>query len=136
MRYVYRRNVFEGETTLDLTNSGLQVGWAGGTSAFVPYDKIVFVRLRYAPTRFTTNLYICTIMSLASLPVEVHSSSYAGVADFSDRAAEYRAFVEEHIKLLVIAWMAPLVWRWFRRNRPKSYEPRAVPPDVLPAAAA
>lgn len=186
MRYVYRRNAFEGETTLELTDSGIEVRRVDGASGFVPYDSIVFVRLRFAPTRLQTTLFICTIMSSTAWPIEVHSSSYVGFAEFDDRAAGYRAFVEalharlaaigsraEFVagsslagyianiavilaslmllvwviwlvgefsvtwliaaKLAAIAGMAPIAWLWFERNRPRRYQPHAVPPQVLPA---
>jgi len=110
MRYVYRRNALEGETTLELTDSGIQVDRVGGASGFMPYDSIVFVRLRYAPTRLQTTLFICTIMSRTALPIEVHSSSYLGFAQFDDRAPQYRAFVEAlHQRLAAIGSRAELV---------------------------
>jgi len=186
MRYVYRRNVLEGETTLELTETGIQMQREGGASGFMPYDSIVFVRLRFAPTRLQGTLYICTIMSSAAFPIEVHSSSYVGFAEFDDRAGAYRAFIEalhrklaaigshaEFVagssvgayignaliialslmallwvvwlvgelplswlvvgKLLAIAAMAPLAWRWFERNRPRRYDAHGIPPEVLPA---
>jgi hypothetical protein len=187
MRYVYRRNAFEGETTLELTESGIQVNRVGEAAPpFMPYDSIVFVRLRYAPTRVQGNLYIASIQSRSAFPIEVHSSSYIGFGDFTDTPKEYRAFVEAlHARLaaigsraefvagsslggyignvlivllslmlllwviwlvgefsvtwligakaLAIAGMAPLAWLWFQRNRPRRYDPHAVPSEVLPA---
>lgn len=94
MRYVYCRNALVGETTLDLTDSGIQVSRVAGASGVTPYDSIVLVHLRFAPSHVQSTLFICTIMSSAALPIEVHSSSHIGFAEIDDRASDYRAFVE------------------------------------------
>src|ERR1700741_3608246 len=110
MRYVYRRNAFEGETTLDLTETGIEVKRVGEPPGFMSYDSIVFVRLRFAPTRLQTTLFICSIQSRTALPIEVHSSSYVGFAEFTDSPREYRAFVEAlHGKLAAIGSRAEFV---------------------------
>jgi len=110
MRYVYRRNALEGETTLDLTDSGIQVSRIGGASSLMPYDSIVFVRLRFAPSRAQSTLYICSIMSSSAFPIEVHSSSYVGFAEFDDQASDYCKFIETlHHKLAAIGSRAEFV---------------------------
>jgi hypothetical protein len=110
MHYVYRRNALEGETTLELTDSGIQVNREGGASGLMPYDSIVFVRLRYAPTRLQSNLFICSIMSRTAFPIEVHSSSYVSFGEFADAPTPYRAFVEAlHHRLAAIGSRAEFV---------------------------
>lgn len=37
------------------------------------------------------------------------------------------------VKLLVIAFMLPTLWRYMKRNRPKTYRPDAIPATALPA---
>jgi hypothetical protein len=37
-------------------------------------------------------------------------------------------------KLVLLVFMIPMVVRWFRRNRPVSFTPPAIPPGVLPGA--
>ncbi len=39
-----------------------------------------------------------------------------------------------HLVLIVV--LLPFVWKWMRRNRPGTYDPRAIPLALLPAAAA
>jgi hypothetical protein len=39
-----------------------------------------------------------------------------------------------HLVLIVV--LLPFVWRWMRRNRPGTYDPRAIPVMLLPAAVA
>lgn len=110
MRYVYRRNVLEDETTLELTETGIAVSRAGQAPPFMPYDSITFVRLRYAPTRLQGNLFICSIMSRVAFPIDVHSSSYVSFGTFSDTPREYRAFIAAlHGKLAAIGSRAEFV---------------------------
>ena len=38
------------------------------------------------------------------------------------------------LHLVLIAVLLPFVWKWMRRNRPGTYDPRALPDALLPAA--
>ena len=40
------------------------------------------------------------------------------------------------LHLVLIAVLLPFVWKWMRRNRPGTYDPRAIPAMLLPAAVA
>ena len=40
------------------------------------------------------------------------------------------------LHLVLIAVLLPFVWKWMRRNRPGTYDPRAIPVMLLPAAVA
>ncbi|MCP5535309.1 MAG: hypothetical protein H7A51_03630 [Akkermansiaceae bacterium] len=36
------------------------------------------------------------------------------------------------IKFLIILFYTPTCWCWFKRNKPRRYDPKNIPPDVLP----
>lgn len=36
------------------------------------------------------------------------------------------------IKLVIIAWMVPLAFRWVARNMPREFDPSAIPDQLLP----
>lgn len=36
------------------------------------------------------------------------------------------------VKLAIIAFYLPTLWRYMKRNLPQAYTPQAIPPDVLP----
>ncbi len=36
------------------------------------------------------------------------------------------------VKFIIILFYIPTCWRWFKRNKPRTYDPRDIPQDVMP----
>jgi hypothetical protein len=188
MRHAWRPHPFAGETTVELTDAGLQVSPPAAAPRLAPYAAVTRVNLRRRPLRAATDDYICRIEAHGMPATDVRSVAWRHPFWPQDRSATYLPFVHElhrrlswcqppplfiagdpprYFALLVALWLLPvpaifvaltlggadwptrifftvgsvfpfgfvaLVW-WYRRlrpNRPRSYDPLAIPSELLP----
>jgi hypothetical protein len=93
--YRFRPNAFVGERTYRLTEDALTVEGDGKRLDGAFYDGIAEVRLAYAPTRFARSRYRAQIVYREGGMAELFNTDYKGIGDFSEKDAEYSAFLSE-----------------------------------------
>jgi hypothetical protein len=104
--YRKRQNVFEKkEREWRVEPDALVFRDAEGRELREAWRDAVAVRLRYAPSRFKTWLYITEISFKSGRSWTIDNSHFAGFADFEDRTATYTPFV--HAVLERLAANAP-----------------------------
>lgn len=59
----------------------------------IPLRLIEAVRLRYFPTRVQENRFECLVRLRSGRQLRITNEEYRGALEFTDRSAEYRAFV-------------------------------------------
>lgn len=60
----------------------------------IPWAKIAELRLRFEPGRFATNRCMAQVVTNTGWMAEIDNQHYAGLAEFEDRSASYRAMIE------------------------------------------
>jgi hypothetical protein len=93
--YTFRRSVLTVPETWTVTPMGLDYTNNGVDHFTCPFQNIVSIRLKYAPTRMKTNNYNCELELNPSTKIKIPSISYASFANFEDKAVDYRAFVQD-----------------------------------------
>lgn len=69
----------------------------------VPFRDIVYVRLRYFPTRAQTNRYECILQTRTGRSWKVVNQFYEGPMTFRDESTAYSAFIRELVQRVAIA---------------------------------
>lgn len=185
MRYTWQLNLFEGQTTVELQASGIQIMRPGSETWMLPYADVTRVNLRRTQGGRSTYAYYCRVES-RSLPALELRSEWSKLlwGEQPPEPMNYYLFVEQlHRRLIVcqpppqfiagasrgsyllqfLPWVVmPLVvvllfasvpfpsptlfallggsvavgiaywYRTLRHNRPRPYDPSAIPPELLP----
>lgn len=64
-----------------------------GSSHSLPLDQIQSIRCRFYPTRFQKDRYEMLLTLANGMKIKIGNQFYRGLADFEDRSAGYRMFV-------------------------------------------
>jgi hypothetical protein len=90
--YTVRANAFEPERTWRLEDAALRWDNKQGPQHFA-FANITDIRLEFAPSRANQAQYFCHVGIKSGWTETIPSTHYAGIMNFEDRAADYRAFV-------------------------------------------
>jgi pilus assembly protein TadC len=97
-KYSFRKSVIEKPQYWELTDQCILMKQEGGHDLQIPYSQVQSIRLRYLPNnRYRTNNYCCSI-AFEQTALDIYSSSYEGIASFSNEAATYVPFVKELVQ--------------------------------------
>lgn len=98
--YTFRDNKFVSEKNFTLDNNGIAVS-EGSLKYNITYKDIAGVHLKFDPTRFERNRFICILKSVLGYElIKVKSQSYVSIGNFKDQCDDYKNFIIElHKKL-------------------------------------
>jgi len=94
MRYPTRNHAFVPATTWVIDGAELRLEDDKGPPRVIALAEITEVRLEFAPTRPERNRFRCRLTLRGRQTIEFYNRTYAGVYDFRDTSAGYRAFVQ------------------------------------------
>lgn len=90
--YTVRRNALETARAWAVDDKGLS--WQGGPqSGHFDFSEIATIRLEYGATRFDAARFVCSVCRFNGWTEQIVSTEYSGLADFTDRKADYVPFV-------------------------------------------
>jgi hypothetical protein len=94
-RYAKRENAFQGaEQVFTAASEGLSFALPVNGSRFLAWSDIVHVRIAFAATRLKPWRHVLVLMPRRGKPVSIDNGHFRGLADFENRTASYRPFVE------------------------------------------
>lgn len=108
MRHAWRRRLSAGETTVVLTDVGIEESQPGHSIRLVPYNDVTQVNLRRRPLRAATDTYACRITSRGMPVIDIRSVAWRHPFWPQDRAATYRPLVQELHRRLAYRRPLPL----------------------------
>lgn len=93
--YARRSNLFEkGEWRWTAGEGGIRETDPRGRESLIRWEDIDQVRLAFAPTRYKPWRYLMELKLRSGGKLAVDNVHFKGMADFEDRSATYRPFVE------------------------------------------
>ncbi len=97
-KYSFRKSVLEKTQYWELTDECILMKQEGGRDLQIPYSEVQNIRLRFLPNnRYRPNNYSCCIAA-GQTATDIYSSSYEGIASFSNEAVTYVPFVKELVQ--------------------------------------
>lgn len=93
--YAFNENALVKRRTYRLTEDALTWQAEGEQLDGVFYDEIAEVQMAYIPSRFATNRYRTRIILRRGGMVNLLNTDFTGFGSFTEKNAEYRAFILE-----------------------------------------
>ena len=92
--YTFKKSAITNVQHFELAEQGVIIKQDGSVDTLIPYQFIQNIRLCYSPVRYREENYSCTI-KYGSTTTKILSTSYDGIASFSNHADTYNPFVIE-----------------------------------------
>lgn len=87
MQYINRIGALEEDKVYQLNEEGIV-----GVNGIIPYEDITEICLKYAPSRYYTNVYRCEIKTLKQ-KMTLSNRKYVKLATFEYQSAQYNDFL-------------------------------------------